>query len=95
MVHWIDLRDHICIRRPMNFYRHSEERWHRSVSDTIFYTNRLTVDDYRTMLAEAGFELLYLNCGRYGPGVLAPRDVDPRFAGREFFRSMQFAASRS
>ncbi len=47
MIHEIDLRDHVNIKgNPFNFYRFSEKEWENLTKGTIFYTNRLRVDDF-------------------------------------------------
>ncbi|MCX6812225.1 MAG: class I SAM-dependent methyltransferase [Candidatus Berkelbacteria bacterium] len=47
MIHEIDLRDHINVICPLNFYRYGEDRWNKLTRGTIFYTNRLRASDYK------------------------------------------------
>ncbi|MBD3363267.1 methyltransferase domain-containing protein [Candidatus Dojkabacteria bacterium] len=46
MIHRVDLRDHINVANPFNFYKYSTPEWEKTTKGSIFYTNRLRVSDY-------------------------------------------------
>jgi ubiquinone/menaquinone biosynthesis C-methylase UbiE len=60
MIHDIDLRDHINVASPHDFYKYSEQEWSKLVQNTIFYTNRLRLSDYLNIFAKRNFKIKYL-----------------------------------
>lgn len=46
LVHQIDFRDHINFNRPFNNLKLNPLQWKKKVKGTIFYTNRLRLNDY-------------------------------------------------
>lgn len=59
MIHEIDLRDHINILNPFNFFRYEENIWNRLTKETIFYTNRLRASDFKKEFAKNGLRETY------------------------------------
>jgi 2-polyprenyl-3-methyl-5-hydroxy-6-metoxy-1,4-benzoquinol methylase len=59
MIHEIDLRDHVNILNPCNFFRYEENDWDKLTKDTIFYTNRLRASDYKREFEKNGLKEIY------------------------------------
>lgn len=60
MIHEIDLRDHINVANPFNFYRYSEASWEKLTGKTIFYCNRLRLADYLKIFNKLNFKIKFL-----------------------------------
>jgi hypothetical protein len=58
MIHEIDLRDHVNVLNPLNFYKYSEEEWEKLTRDSIFYTNRLRATDYIILLKKNNLKVM-------------------------------------
>lgn len=60
MINEIDLRDHINVANSFNFYKYSETSWNKLTGGTIFYTNRLRINDYSNILENLKLRILIL-----------------------------------
>ncbi|MFA6551798.1 MAG: class I SAM-dependent methyltransferase [Patescibacteria group bacterium] len=60
MIHDIDLRDHINVASPYNFYKYDEAEWNKLTQGSIFYTNRLRLSDYLNIFTKHNFKIKYL-----------------------------------
>lgn len=60
MIHEIDLRDHVNVANPFNFYKYSRERWDKLAGDTIFYNNRLRLVDYLKIFNKLNFKTKFI-----------------------------------
>jgi 2-polyprenyl-3-methyl-5-hydroxy-6-metoxy-1,4-benzoquinol methylase len=59
MIQEIDLRDHINVLNPFNFFRYEESVWDKLTKGTIFYTNRLRASDYKREFEKNGLKEIY------------------------------------
>jgi hypothetical protein len=58
MLHVIDFRDHANFNRPLSNLKYTDEEWNRLTKDTIFYTNRLKLDDYLEIFQKNNFGII-------------------------------------
>lgn len=59
MIHEIDLRDHINVLNPFNFYKYADGEWEKLTKNSIFYTNRLRATDYIKLFNINNLKILY------------------------------------
>lgn len=86
MSHLVDLSDHFShldpAITPYNFLRFSEWQW-RIIDNSIQPQSRLRVDDYRSMLAEAGWTIIEELTATAGADLLEQVPLHRDFSSRE------------
>lgn len=78
MIHEVDLRDHVNVSNPFNFYKYSEGEWADLTNDTIFYTNRLRSSDFMALFLQAGLKINFIKKEKQDLNVTI--DVNPCFS---------------
>ncbi len=73
MMHEIDLRDHINMANPLNFLRYSASEWNKLTGDSIFYTNRLRINDWLKCFDHHGLKVVHQSVERVDQSKIPPK----------------------
>lgn len=67
--HQIDFRDHVAKAQPFDNMKFDPQEWDRRTVGTIFYVNRLRLDDYLEVAKRHGFTPLFVERKQYNGAI--------------------------